>query len=74
MFQERLFRPARVVRDMPLKFLPHVSFFRISARQDLIDNRGCLPAQRLQIRVRSAEVAGPGPNSAVFGVAEAGEL
>ena len=47
---------------MPLKFLPHVSFFRVGAREDLVDDRGCLPAQRLQIRVRSAEVAGPGPD------------
>ncbi len=59
MLQERLFRLARVVGDVPLEFLPHVSFFRVGASQNLINDRGRLPAQRLQIRVRSAELAGP---------------
>ncbi|WP_026539089.1 hypothetical protein [Arthrobacter sp. 9MFCol3.1] len=59
MFQERLFRLAGVVSDVPLEFLPHFSFFRVGTGQNLINDRGRLPAQRLQIRVRSAELAGP---------------
>jgi len=51
MAQERFFRLAGVVGDMPAKFFAHLSLFGLGVGENRINDRGYLSTQGFEIRI-----------------------
>jgi hypothetical protein len=58
MLQERFFRPARVLCDMPAKLFAHLRLFRPGLGENRLNDRRHLPAKWFEILLGPRDVAG----------------